>query len=761
MPGPRVRFVLAAILTFPAALPAQTSPFVDPDVERSLVEELSGDLAYETLRVTTPYHKLSGSPDYMAVAKIVMERAKAAGLADVRWIDQAMDEKPWWCRRAEAWLIEGAWDGAPETKLGSYAEVATSIADHSRPADVTADLVDVGPGDRAADYAGKDVAGKIVLASGNPSIVMEQAVWKRRAAGILSWASTRLNALADAPDQIAWLRVPVSDGPAGQKTTFAFVISARAGKSLSDRLRGQSADRIFSDGRPAPRRLRARIVVESEFGAEARTAMVEARIPGSDPALPEIVLTSHLQEEKFSANDNQSGVANMLEIGRTLARLTAEGRLPPPRRGVRFWWCDEIHSEYRYFADHPGEEKRVLANLNQDMVGARQSIGQRMQHFSRTPWSRPSYVSDVQESVFEMVVAGNNAFLPAWQAGSIPPGVAFSKPIFSRLGSREPFAGRAVPYFDSTDHLAFNDSWVGVPGTTLTNWPDENIHSSSDDLWQMDPTQLKRNAFVVAATAWWLATAGAPDAAAAASYVAARGAARIGEALSAGLERLGRRRPPRPEDFRAAADLLTTAFEKEREAVASAKALDSGAGEGEGDATDRAIRGGWSLLDQTTRGAKTALLAAWEAAGGAKNPDSSPSAAEERLKARIPAKSTATLSDWLALDRKIRRKREEEARARREAAETPAAESRAPKGRSPVKAAPAALPPDNDKGPRLSPLLEFETLNWIDGKTDAGTIARRVCAEALAAGRWYYGDATPEMVEAFLEREVRDGRVRW
>jgi hypothetical protein len=57
--------------------------------------------------------------------------------------------------------------------------------------------------------------------------------------------------------------------------------------------------------------------------------------------------------------------------------------------------------------------------------------------------------------------------------------------------------------------------------------------------------------------------------------------------------------------------------------------------------------------------------------------------------------------------------------------------------------------------------MEFETLNWIDGKTDAATIARRVCAEALAAGAWYYGAATPEMVEAFLERAVRDGLIRW
>ena len=67
-------------------------------------------------------------------------------------------------------------------------DVATSIADYSRPASLTAELVDVGAGETPADYAGKDVRGKIVLAFGTPALVTEQAVWKRGASGILSWA---------------------------------------------------------------------------------------------------------------------------------------------------------------------------------------------------------------------------------------------------------------------------------------------------------------------------------------------------------------------------------------------------------------------------------------------------------------------------------------------------------------------------------------------------------------------------------------------
>ena len=552
------------------------------------------------------------------------------------------------CKRADAWLLEEDGKAVKQTRLGTYAEVATSIADFSRPADVTADLVDVGAGDSAADYDGKDVRGKIVLSYGSPSAVMAQAVWKRGAAGILSYSSTRLNALAEYPDQIAWQSVPEKDGPNGEKTTFAFILSARQGKALSDQMKGAAAHRIFSSeaGKPV-RPLRVHIVVESVINPDKKTAMVEARIRGTDPSLPEVVLTSHLQEEKFSANDNQSGVANMLEIGRALTQLIAEGKLARPRRGIRFWWCDEIYSEYRYFADFPGEEKKVLADINEDMVGAKQSVGNRVQHMARTPWSRPSYLSDLEESILDAVVAGNNAYLPAWQSDSIPPGVGFSKPIFSHLGTREPFRAKALPYFDSTDHLVFNDSWVGVPGTTLTNWPDEYIHSSGDDLWQIDPTQLKRNAFIVTSTALWLARATDGDLPALASFVAARGAERLGRALATAEAWLANGTGSLEERQLAASNLLAVSLAKEIGAVESVRTI----------------------------GAPTALTEATGMLGTVADalrhklapPPAAPIVpALDRLAKRTPRLAVSTLNDWLALEKRVSEKRQEESRTRRD-----------------------------------------------------------------------------------------------
>jgi Zn-dependent M28 family amino/carboxypeptidase len=720
-----------------AASTAQTSPFLDPKVEQALVNELSGDLAFETLRITTQWHKPSGSEGFFAVAREVEARAKAAGLQDVRWIDQVAEHINWTCRRGEAWLLEGTGAGVRETKIASYADVAVSVADNSRPADITADLVDVGSGETPDSYASKDVRGKIVLAYGTPDLVMEQAVWKRGALGILAWSSSRLNHLADSADQVGWQSVPVKDGPKGEKTTFAIVVSAREGKALADRMSGEGSRRWGASAAKPAEKLRLRVFIDSAVLPEKKTAMVEARIPGTDPSLPEVVLTSHLQEEKFSANDDQSGVASMLEIGRALTRLIADGRLPRPRRGIRFWWADEIYSEYRYFADHPGEEKKFLANLNQDMVGAKQSIGHRTQYMARTPWAVPSYLSDVQQSILDAVVQGNNAYLAAWQAQTPAPGQAFSKPIFARLGTREPYRAQAVPYFDSTDHLVFNDPWVRVPGTSLTNWPDEYIHSSVDDLWQIDPTQIKRNAFVVAATAWWLANAGADDVPFLAGFVAARGAERMARDLATAQTWIREGRGSEEERRRAAADLVAASRWVEEAAVASAQALGASA-----TAVEEAVA--------AVRSAGTALASRLPARPAAEDP------ALARLAAKTPRFAVTTLDAWMALEERVKEKREAAGRADRQKKETEEAARRSAK-----KAVPAAAPAPEAESAKLSPLMGTAALSWIDGKRNAAEIARRVCAEALSAGWWYYGETTPALVEKYLEEQVKDGLIAW
>ena len=192
--------LLAALLPVSAA--AQTSPFLPDDLRRALVNELSGDRSFEHVRHLTHFHRTGPGRDFWDAAEYIRKSAKDAGLDDVRLIRQEWSGRPWTCKSGEAWLL-----GPEPVKLADFGEVAVSIADHSRKTHVTAELVDVGAGTSASDYEGVVVDGRVVLASGSPSAVMKEAVWKRGALGFVSYSSSRWKPF-DAPDQVAWGRIP-------------------------------------------------------------------------------------------------------------------------------------------------------------------------------------------------------------------------------------------------------------------------------------------------------------------------------------------------------------------------------------------------------------------------------------------------------------------------------------------------------------------------------------------------------------------------
>ena len=546
------------MLAAPVATLAQTSPFLPEARLRALGNEISGDRSYEHVRQLSHFHRTGGSRDFWKAAEYLRGAAEAAGLEDVKLVRQAWDGHGWSCRGGEAWLV----DPQP-LKLADYGEVAVSVADHSRSAHVTAELVDVAAGVSEKDFAGREVKGRVVLASGALASVVREAVWKRGALGIVSSLTNRPEAI-DAPDQVAWGRLPyeskrVEGVPDGMPPGFAFMVSPRRGLQLQKLL--------AAAGKP----LRVKVDLDSEYPEKPEQGMVEAWIRGSEVHDQQVVLTAHIQEEMTSANDDGSGCGNVLEIGRALARLVKDGTLPRPRRDIRFWWVNELASQPQFFKDNPGESRKMLIALNQDMVGARQSWGGRVQYGARLPWSLPHALEDVMESVLESVRDRNTSYLSNRGTGQPQP---FLGEITAVKGSREPFHARMVPYFDSTDHHSFTPRHVGVPATSLTNWPDEYIHSTGDDLENIDATQLERNAVVTAAVALYFASLGDEELPALVGYVAARGRARIAADTATAVAHLARSAPAdRAAAWRDAWNLVRQAVAREQGALASLRRL--------------------------------------------------------------------------------------------------------------------------------------------------------------------------------------------
>jgi Zn-dependent M28 family amino/carboxypeptidase len=690
-------FLGAVSAVVPAA--AQQSPFLPPEVHRALVNEISGDIAFEHIRWFTHYHRPMGGADgFEAVARYVEQKAREYGLEDVRRIDLASDGPSWSPRVGELWLVT-----PDERRLAYSREIPLALADLSRPATIDkADLIDVGNGVAEADYAGKDVAGTVVLASGPLGRVMDEAVWKRGALGIVAFSDTRM---PDHPDQYPWMRIPSANADKTKPGTFAFVLTNREGTRLRKQL-AAAGGRGFA--------VRAR--VESVFHEPASQAIVEAVIRGTSIHDQDLVLTGHLQEEMFSANDDASGCANVLEIARALKKSIDEGRLPRPARDIRFWWVDEISAPEQYFADHPEERAQFLANVNQDMVGARQSAGSRVQFVTRPPFSRASFLGDVVESIVVSLVEGNTSYLAAGQARGLVPGRAaadegiYTRPVLSRLGTTERYDARVVPFHNNTDHQVFNMGIVGIPGVTFTNWPDEFIHSSDDDLWQMDATQLERNAVAVAATAYYLANAGEAQVPVLASHMYGRALERMSRDATTAMTMVATAAPAaRAEAYARAANLVREAARRERRALESVRRLGPAEGPGR------------KVVDRFLVQLPTDVMAEARLAGFFTGLTGSPD---------VPRVAIAP--------------------------ERAATASRVPRAVDDVKGFLAK----RDKITRpagLHPLMFYEVLNFVDGTRTYFDIYGAVAAEADHAGEWYYGAVRYEDVAAALDSAVEAG----
>jgi hypothetical protein len=56
-----------------------------------------------------------------------------------------------------------------------------------------------------------------------------------------------------------------------------------------------------------------------------------------------------------------------------------------------------------------------------------------------------------------------------------------------------------------SDHDVYQDSSFGIPAIYLNDWPDRYIHTNFDTAANIDPTKLKRAAFIGAASGYYLA----------------------------------------------------------------------------------------------------------------------------------------------------------------------------------------------------------------------------------------------------------------
>jgi aminopeptidase YwaD len=294
---------------------------------------------------------------------------------------------------------------------------------------------------------------------------------------------------------------------------FVFTVTPRDGYILRNRLlRGE---KII---------LHATVKYRTE---ETDIQVPTCMIQGTDPEAGEVIFSAHLFEGYGiqGANDNLSGSAVILETARMLNKLINEGKISRPRRSIRFIWVPEYSGSIPWVNKNLELIKTTLCNINLDMVGLSLSRYRSCFVLHRTSYGNAHYINDVMENYYRYVSDNN-------QDNSVITSYRFFKPIVAPTGTNDPFYYQVESTSGGSDHDVFNDWGVGVPGVLMITWPDPFYHTSEDRADKMDPTQLKRVAFISAASAYTIADAGENEAVAIAGEVYGNAVRRLGYQIS-------------------------------------------------------------------------------------------------------------------------------------------------------------------------------------------------------------------------------------
>ncbi len=383
------------------------------EIMEAVGEEFSGLAAHRYVGEIIQYHRLQASPGYRRAAEHAYQKLLDCGLeAEILgyparegvtfWAQPSFQE--WEAREGVLHLLE------PETrKLADYREIKLSLIQRSAPFEGEAEIVLLEDGLEVEEYEGLDLEGKVVLTKGDVRRVRYLAVEKGGAVGIIYDGIKGLSGLEHRLDNA--LQYTSFWWYGEERKCFGFVLSPQEGEQLR---------RSIKALRGSVAKVRAKVI--SRFW-DGSLEVVSAFLPGESDE--EALVVAHLCHPQWSANDNASGSATLLEVARTLHRLTLRGRLKRPRRSIRFLLVPELTGTYAYLAAHEERLPQMIAGLNLDMVGESQELCGSTLVVERLPGSTSAFSGDLLERLLEAVAEDTSGYAgargcPSFRYGSAP-----------------------------------------------------------------------------------------------------------------------------------------------------------------------------------------------------------------------------------------------------------------------------------------------------------------------------------------------------
>ena len=525
-------FVTASLGWLSTTAFAQQDTLLPTSIFHAIRDESSGEEPLIDFRnIVTNYTGFTPSRGEDDVAEYIAGRLRANGLTDVKIEGFPSDgSKYYW-----AFLGEPAWEGEvgilemvkPHAqRLADFAVDRQALGRYSTSADVTSELIDVGEGTKDSDYAGKDVKGKIVLAAGGAEFAHRLAVWKYGAAGLLmsragftgggdgmgggaGGGAASLGNRTGGPAYIPWR------GPNGEKPGFLFALPASAAIEIRQRLRR---------GEPVV----VHALVKTTLGP-GEYKQVTATVRGTDPSAPEVWIKGHDNYRNGGGGNNLTGVGAVIEVARVLTELVNDGTIPRPRRTIRFLWSAEHWGDIMTLHEHPELRGKVLTFFSVDMVGFNQSKADAVPRLALLPHSLPHFLGDVAADFFQKVAEANTA------PERLPLTSPMADPTFAPTGTRAEMRYTIEPFWGPSDHEDMDETTIAIPSIEYGH-PLHYASPSDDNVTGVDPTQMRREVAIIAATADYLASADANHVPRLAAMIAANAQSRMAAEEQRALE---------------------------------------------------------------------------------------------------------------------------------------------------------------------------------------------------------------------------------
>lgn len=683
----------------------QENVFLPTQLFDQLNNELSGEIAIHTMRELAAIQQSSNSSSYFKAFKFLEKRAREIGLFHTRLIEQPASRYEWDVRKAELWML------SPQTrKLANFHEINASLAVFSRSTNAMAELIDVGTGESDADYSGKDVAQKIVLASGVLDLVMRKAVWEYGALGVLSYHSRTNRKLTDKIFPELWQTIPIGDGN-GKTGTFAFVLSADAANNLKQILNSKSGRTTF--GRDKSTNNVTSVLLRVDIDASVRDAgkswHLIADIPGEEILSEDIVLTAMLPDNAIPPFYENSGAAGLLEIARTLTRLINDGLLPVPRRSIRFWWTSGSESLPPYFMRYPEAKDSILVHLSLDQIGGVNQFSGGYQ-IALAPHSNATFWNDVVASIAVFLRELNSPALTiskdTYSQNTRP--ASWQWAVFSRTGSTDPYDIEHAFHYLNPSQKFFTQSAIGIPSLAIMPKKTPDFLSQSQIFEQLDPTQLKRNIFLATAASLYLAGFSDKNIAELVAAVYSNGQKRLATALERAFQLVSQ---DESSGYGLAELIVEEGIKREAETLGTISYL----------ATNSQVL---DLINDFSRNlrddektAKNRLKLFYSSRYKRRPPRTDRLGAQAKLALRTVPRNNPDLATYL---------------------------SRRP-----------------DLGTLLPPFVVDEIFNFVDGQRSVYEIYRAMHAEAIMAGFWPNDMVTLENVRGVLDKGVKNGMLAY